>query len=199
MQEEHESTIPQMVDDVRAGKMPRRNFIKALTSMGISAAGVGAIAAAAAVPSVKASIGQIHAHESAAHHRHLHNQHLSHQGSGNIGALKDDYHDDAVVEDVMHREPFVGKQAIMGRKNTIMTAASDAKITVTNRVVHGNQVTAEWVAEGVHTGHLPGLPASGQRFSIRGVTVVIRHNGKIVRESLYYDVNELHRQLGGKS
>jgi len=69
---------------------------------------------------------------------------------------------------------------------------------VTNRVVHGNQVTAEWVAEGVHTGDLPGLPASGLSFSIRGVTVVIRHNGKIVRESLYYDVNELHRQLGSK-
>ena len=198
MQEEQEFTIPQMVDDMRAGKMPRRNFIKALTSMGISAAGVGAIAAATVVPSLKASIGQIHAHESAAHHTHLHDQHLSHQGSGNIGALKDDYHDDAVVEDAMHSEPFVGKQAIMGRKNMIMTAASDAKITITNRIVYGNQVTAEWVAEGVHTGDLPGLPASGRSFSIRGVTVVIRQNGKIVRESLYYDVNELHRLLGSK-
>ncbi len=197
MQEEQETTIPQMVDDVRAGKMPRRNFIKALTAMGISAAGVGAIVAAAA-PSIKASISHINARESAAHHTHLHNQHLAHQGSRNVGALKDDYHDDAVVEDSMHREPFVGKQAIMERKNVIMSAASDASITVTNRVVHGNQVMAEWVAEGVHTGDLPGLPASGRRFSIRGVTVVIRHNGKIVRESLYYDVNELHRQLGGK-
>src|SRR2546421_10585293 len=154
MQEEQESTIPQMVDDVRAGKMPRRNFIKALTSMGISAAGVGAIAAAAAVPSVKASIGQIHAHESAAHHKHLHNQHLSHQGSGNIGALKDDYHADAMVEDVMHSEPFVGKQAIVGRKNVIMTAASDATITVTSRVIHVYQGTAEWAAAGGHTGEL---------------------------------------------
>jgi len=26
--------------------------------------------------------------------------------------------------------------------------------------------------------------------------VVIRHEGKIVREALYYDVNQLYRQLG---
>ena len=47
MQEE-EYTIPQMVDDVRAGKMPRRQFIKTLSVMGISAAGIGAISTAAA-------------------------------------------------------------------------------------------------------------------------------------------------------
>jgi steroid delta-isomerase-like uncharacterized protein len=84
----------------------------------------------------------------------------------------------------------------MARKNVIFAAASDAKITITNRIAHGNQVTAEWVATGVHTGDLPGLPASGRFFSLRGVTVVIRENEKIVRESLYYDVSELHRQLG---
>jgi len=35
MQEEHMTTIPQMVEDVRTGKMPRRTFIKALTALGI--------------------------------------------------------------------------------------------------------------------------------------------------------------------
>src|SRR5258708_24813042 len=109
MEEEQETTIPQMVDEVGAGKMPRRNFINALTTRGFSAAGVGAIVAAAAVPSVKAFTGHINVLEIAAHHTHLHNQHLAHQGSGNLGALKNDYHDDAVVEDSMHREPFVGK------------------------------------------------------------------------------------------
>jgi hypothetical protein len=51
------------------------------------------------------------------------------------------------------------------------------------------------VATGRHTGDLPGLPASDRPFTLRGVTVVIRHDGKIVREALYYDVGELHRQL----
>src|SRR5438067_12480385 len=45
---QEETTIPQMVEDVRAGRMPRRNFMKALAAIGISTAGIGAITAAAA-------------------------------------------------------------------------------------------------------------------------------------------------------
>ena len=197
MHEEEQQTIPQMVEDVRAGKMPRRNFIKALTAMGISAAGVGAIAAAVATSrSISASHHEVHAHEHAAKHIQLHDLHISHQSGGNTSALNNDYAENAVVEDSMHAEPFVGRTAIMARKNMVLAAASDANIAVTNRIVQGNQVTAEWIATGVHTGDLPGLPASGRSFSLRGVTVVVRRDGKIVREALYYDVAELHRQLG---
>ena len=41
-------TIPQMVEDVRAGRMSRRRLIRVLTALGISTVGVGAIVAAAA-------------------------------------------------------------------------------------------------------------------------------------------------------
>jgi steroid delta-isomerase-like uncharacterized protein len=193
MQEEQQS-IPHMVDEVRAGRMSRRHLFQALTAMGISAAGVGAIAAAVASPSLAASSQEVH--ENTAHHMQLHDQHLAHQGSGNADALQNDYAENAIVEDSMHREAFVGRSAIMGRKNVLFAAASEGKITLTNRLANGNQVTAEWVATGVHTGDLPGMPASGRPFSLRGVTVVVRENSKIVRESLYYDVNELRRQLG---
>ena len=196
-EQEEQDKIPQMVDDVRAGKMPRRRLINALTAMGISAAGVGAIAAAATSPSISASFHRVHAHENEARHIQLHKQHISSQASNDADALNNDYAENAVVEDSMHSEPFVGRSAIMARKNIIFAAASEANITVTNRIVQGNQVTAEWIATGVHTGDLPGLPASGRSFSLRGVTVVIRQDGKIVRESLYYDAAELRRQLLG--
>jgi steroid delta-isomerase-like uncharacterized protein len=191
-----EYTIPQMVENVRAGKMPRRQFMKRLSAMGLTAAGVGAINAA--VSSSSATITPIHAHQDnhAAQHIQQHNQHLAHQSQGNTSQLQHDYAAHAVVEDSMYSQPLVGRDAIMARKHVILTAASDAQITITNRVVHGNQVTAEWVATGKHTGDLPGLPASGRTFTLRGVTVVIRENGKTVREALYYDVGELHRQLG---
>src|SRR2546421_6190568 len=194
MQEE-EYTIPQMVEDVRAGKMARRQFMKRLTTMGITAAGIGAIVAAASSSSAATASHQVHTVDHAAKHIQLHDQHLTHQSQGNTSELHNDYAEHAVVEDSMHAEPFVGRAAIMTRKNLILAAASDATISVTNRIVHGNQVTAEWVATGRHTGDLPGLPASGRSFTLRGVTVVVREKGKIVREALYYDVSELHRQL----
>ena len=61
---------------------------------------------------------------------------------------------------------------------------------------HGNQSTVEWVALGSHTADYPGLAATGRTFSIPGVTAIVRQNGKIVRESLYYDMDEVRRQLG---
>lgn len=193
MQEEQAYTIPQMVEDVRRGTLPRRHVITALTAMGLSAAGVGAIVAATAAPSIATAPSHVHAQESVARHTQLHNQHLAHQASGNMNQLQNDYAEGAVVEDSMHREAFVGKDAIMARKEMITAAASQAAITVLNRIVVGNQVTAEWIATGIHTGDLPGLSASGRPFSIRGVTVVIREQDKIVREALYYNVAELYR------
>ncbi len=95
----------------------------------------------------------------------------------------------------MYPEPFVGKAAIMSRKGVGMAAIPDLRIQVSNRVAHGAQVVVEWTATGTHTGDFPGLAASGRPFSIRGVTVVVREKGKIVREAIYYDMHEVRRQL----
>jgi steroid delta-isomerase-like uncharacterized protein len=195
MQEE-EYTIPEMVDEVRAGKMQRRQFMKRLTLMGVSAAGVGAIAAAAAsrqFATKPVSQGNL---QDAVDHLHRHDEHLANQSQGNLDQLSNDYAEHAVVEDSMYPHPFVGRSAIMSRKSAGMAAIPGLKINVTNRIVHDNQLTVEWVASGTHAGDYPGLAASGRSFSIPGVTVVVRQGGKIVRESLYYDMHEVRRQLG---
>ena len=192
--QEDEYTLPQMVDEVRAGTMARRDFMKKLTTMGITTVGISAIIASISTSS--ASAVETLADGQAVQHLQHHDNHLRHQARGNLHALNQDYAENAIVEDSMHSQPLIGRAAIMDRKNIITSAASEAKITITNRIVTGNQVTAEWIATGTHTGDLPGLPASGRPFSIHGVTVVIRHDGKIVREALYYDANKLYRQLG---
>ena len=199
---QEETTIPQMVEDVRAGKMPRRNFMKALAAMGISTAGVGAITAAAtanrSAPSHPIPQANMKLDKEAIEHLERHDHHLSKQTQGDTDALSDDYADDAVVEDSMHAQSFVGRDAIMARKSVGMAAIPGLKINVTNRVVHGSQLTVEWVATGTHLGNLPGLPASGRSFAVPGVTVVVRRAGKIVREPIYYDVAQVHRLLGSK-
>lgn len=196
MQEE-EKTVPEMVDDVRAGRMARRNFMKVLAALGISAAGVSMVSSAAARPSTApVSASNRNSEAQPTQNLQLHDQHLAHQSRGDTGALQQDYAEHAVVEDSMHSAPFVGREAIMARKGVGMAAIPDLKINVTNRVAHGAQVMVEWTATGTHTGDFPGLPASGRPFSIRGVTVVVRHEGKITREAIYYDMEEVRRQLG---
>jgi steroid delta-isomerase-like uncharacterized protein len=195
MQEE-EYTIPEMVDDVRVGKMQRRQFMKRLTLMGVSAAGVGAIVAAAASrPFATKPVSQSNLQD-AVDHLQRHDEHIASQTQGNLDQLQSDYDEHAVVEDSMYPHAFAGREAIMARKSVGMTAVPGLKISVTNRIVRGNQLTVEWVASGTHTGDFPGLSASGRSFSIPGVTAVVRRNGKIIRESLYYDMAEVQRQLG---
>ncbi len=196
-----ETTIPELVDEVRAGKMSRRDLMKALGIMGVSAVGASAIAAvainrlssqtpAAPAPVNGDSNGQLHIQQ--------HNAHLVKQKTGNVQQLQNDYHANAIVEDSMYPHPFIGREAIMQRKSAGFAAMPDVEFHVTNRVVHGDQLTVEWVAKGTHQQDYPGLPATGRSFAIPGVTVVVRREGKIVRESLYYDMAEVQRQLGGK-
>ena len=115
---------------------------------------------------------------------HLHELHLAHQQQGDTGSLHNDYAEHAVGEDSMYSASFIGREAIMARKCIGMAAIRDLQIQVTNRLAHGPQVIVEWTAAGTHTGNFPGLPASGRPFSIRGVTVVVRQQGKIVRRQL---------------
>jgi steroid delta-isomerase-like uncharacterized protein len=192
---QEETNIPQMVDEVRSGKLPRRQLVKTLTAMGISTAGVTAVVATAADTSVAKSAPKVNVTEDASSHLQMHDQHLTAQTQGNTSALHSDYADNAVVEDSMYAVPFVGRAAIIARKTLGLAATTDAKITVTNRIAIGNQVTVEWLATGIHSGDLPGLPATGRSYTLRGVTVVIREGGKIVREALYYDAADLYSQL----
>ena len=194
--EQEEQSIPEMVDDVRAGKMDRRTLIKTLTLMGLSAAGAGAIAEVAARQIASHAAKSVPGDNNGQLHIQQHKDHLVHQGTGNIQQLQHDYHENAIVEDSMFPHPFVGREAIMNRKSAGFASMPDLNITVTRRIVRGDQLTVEWVASGIHQVDYPGLPATGRRFSIPGVTVVVRKNGKITRESLYYDMTEVQRQLG---
>lgn len=196
MQKESSPTIPEMVEQVRAGTLPRRTLIKVLSTLGISAAGIGAIAAAIEATSATqaAPVVSAPAVDTAAANIQHHKNHISHQSQGNMAALTNDYHERAVLVDSMDGT-VAGRDAIMARKAKDMAAIPDLKITVTKRTAAGNQVIAEWEATGTHRGPLLDLPTTGKAFSFRGVTVVVRHEGQIVREALYYDMNQVRRQL----
>lgn len=194
-EQEQEITIPEMVDNVRNGKMDRRTLIKRLTLMGLSVAGAAAVGTVAGRQIASHAAQSAHGDSNSQQQIQNHDQHLAHQSTGDIQQLQHDYHEDAIVEDSMFATPFVGRAAIMARKSAGFAAMPNVQFKVTNRVVRGDELTVEWIATGTHSQDYPGMPASGRSFSIPGVTVVVRRDGKIVRESLYYDMAEVQRQL----
>ena len=190
------ATISQMVDQIRAGKLSRRRFIVLATGVGVTAVGAGVIAAVAESNAFRTNAPHVvNADEHVSRNIRLHDNHMAQQAQGNSQGMIHDYAPDAVVEDSMYEGSFVGREAIMARKGHGMAAIPDLKLQVVNRTGTGQQVIAEWVATGTHSGDFPGLPATGRQFSIRGVTVVVRKNGQIVRESLYYNMEDVRQQL----
>lgn len=194
--EEENFLIYQKVDEMRHGTLPRRNFAKMLTKFGLSAVGVGAVIAVAATPATPTLKTSMHADAREVQNIRRHDDHLANQAEGNAENLSADYAENAIVEDSINSEPLVGRAAIMEHKSARMAAVSGANIAVKNRIARGEQVVVEWTATGVHSGDLHGLAATGRDYTLNGVTVVLRQNGKIIRESIYYDAAELHRQLG---
>ena len=48
---------------------------------------------------------------------------------------------------------------------------------------------------GTHKGDLPGLPATGKPFSLRGASIYELHDGKIKRNSDYWDMVTFLKQI----
>lgn len=68
-------------------------------------------------------------------------------------------------------------------------------------VAQGDTVVIEWYAGGTHEGPLTGpngqtLPATGRRGGVHGVLLSEIRDGKIARETTYWNMLELLSQLG---
>ncbi len=205
----------ELVRRVRSRDLSRGRFIALLTGLGASATGIATLLASAETADAAGRPPpRAHPHTSAQHHNtHLHETHVRRQGALTHGvapdadgglsdshtrrlqAIVEDYAPDAVVEDPLFAAPIVGKEAIAARKLAEMQGMRGVTIDVTHRFAHRNQVVAEWVLRGRHEGAVFDYPATGRRIEVRGVTVVTREDGKITRESLHYDVADVHRQL----
>lgn len=84
MQEEPTQTIPQLLDDVRAGKLSRRRLMHGLAARSLSAAAVSSVAGnASRTPAApQASAPVVHPDQERAQNLKLHEQNPSHQQRG---------------------------------------------------------------------------------------------------------------------
>jgi steroid delta-isomerase-like uncharacterized protein len=212
MGETVDDSIEELVHRVRQNGITRSHFIAVLTGLGASATGIStllsAAADAAALPPPRAFVHHAVEQQNAQlHHTHVQRQSgATQEGPSSagavsasrqkyLGAILDDYVEDAVVEDPLFAAPIVGKAAIAQRKLAEMNSMAGATIEVVHRFAHRDQVVAEWIVRGTHQGDFLGFAATGRQIEVRGMTVVTRRNGKITKESLYYDVADIHRQL----
>jgi steroid delta-isomerase-like uncharacterized protein len=116
-----------------------------------------------------------------------------------VARIMDDYASDAVVNDPLFAKPLIGKPAIGTHKLAEMIALSDIEFDIGDRWEEGNTVFANWTVTGIHSGPYYDIPATDNEIVLKGSTVVKRDDdGKITEETLFYDAEDMRRQLEGR-
>lgn len=106
--------------------------------------------------------------------------------------------DDCVYEELGIGVIKRGKEELRAFINGFFANFPDVNFEPKSSFISGNWYCAEWVWTGTYKGNAPGLPATGKKVSIRGVSVGELKEGKIKRNSDYYNRMDFFQQLGVK-
>ena len=80
--------------------------------------------------------------------------------------------------------------------NYYMNAFPDAHFTIDDPFTDGQNEVTRWTVVGTHEGELAGLPRTGRRFSVTGISIARIANGKITESWNNWDALGLMQQLG---
>ena len=109
--------------------------------------------------------------------------------------------DELISADYIHHDPSspVVPSGVDGYKqfvNSYMTAFPDAHFTIDDAFTDGQNEVTRWTVVGTHEGELAGIPRTGRRFSVTGITIARIANGKITESWNNWDALGLMQQLG---
>jgi steroid delta-isomerase-like uncharacterized protein len=75
----------------------------------------------------------------------------------------------------------------------------DLRFTIEDMIAEKGKVVVSWIFSGTHQGDFMGIPASGRKVSVEGITIHCVTNGKILDSFARWDALGLMRQLGDVS
>ena len=103
----------------------------------------------------------------------------------------------AIYEDVALGRVLHGPTEIAKFVEEATRSSSDFRFEVVSLFTAGSNYANEWVMLGTNDRALPGVPATGRSFHVRGASVgKLDSNGLIVENRDYYNLAELLTQLG---
>jgi steroid delta-isomerase-like uncharacterized protein len=105
--------------------------------------------------------------------------------------------DNAAYEDVAAGQVHRGAEEIKQLLRASYAWAPDFRVTMKSLIVADDCAATEWVSEGIQTGPIGDLPASGNSFRLHGASILTFRDGKIAKVTDYYDMATFLRQLGG--
>ena len=89
-----------------------------------------------------------------------------------------------------------GIEAFRDYYNNYLTGFSDGEFKFIDIIGQGDRLVKHWNFKGTHDGEFFGVPATGKKVDISGVTLVRMKNGKIAAEQDFMDLLDFYTQLG---
>lgn len=102
--------------------------------------------------------------------------------------------DDIIL--VMSPENIVGIEAFKDYYSNFITGFSDVEFTLEDVFGQGDKIVKHWRFKGTHSGDFFGIPATGKKVNVDGVTLVEMRDGKIAKEQDFMDNLVFLQQLG---
>jgi steroid delta-isomerase-like uncharacterized protein len=84
------------------------------------------------------------------------------------------------------------KQLVAAYRN----AYPDVHLTVEDLFVIGDRVAVRWVSRGTHLGEMMGVPPSGNKIEIMGISLFRIANGQVAEEWEGFDTLKMMQQIG---
>lgn len=110
-------------------------------------------------------------------------------------------HDELVADDYVGHFPpnptLHGPEGLKRFNAEAATAFPDAHVTIEDLLAEGDEVMVRWTLRGTHEGELRGgIPATGRRVEVSGITISRIEKGKVAENWGNYDLLGMLQQLG---
>ena len=109
--------------------------------------------------------------------------------------------DELLAPDYINHTPATpdlptGPEGVKGVVTMFRSAMPDLRVIVQDMIAEGDKVATRYTLEGTHRAELFGVPATGQRLSIKSISVERVSEGKIREHWRVTDSLDMMQQLG---
>jgi steroid delta-isomerase-like uncharacterized protein len=106
-----------------------------------------------------------------------------------------------VADNYVHHDPQsptvpIGVKAYQDFVRYYLNAFPDLHFEIHEHIVQGNTVATRWTVTATHSGDLEGLPRTGRRIALQGMSIAHYKDGKIAESWNVWDALGMMQQLG---
>ena len=116
--------------------------------------------------------------------------------TGNLDLVDEIDVPDYVLHDPSVPEEVRGVEGIKRFASIYLRAFPDLHFTVEDQIAEGDKVVTRWTSSATHLGEFMGIPPTGNRTGVSGITISRITEGKLVEDWNSWDTLGLMRQLG---